>query len=137
MPVLIIGAGRGGDCVPRAKNFRVFFKACRGLCTMVTLQDAGHLQFLDHNSGSLQQSFCVAGRGLSDSRVAAVGGRLAAAFLHEVADTSAGCQPAESNSTRKAARGGVNCSSSAIERLYEERLREARVRYEVQVSGCN
>ncbi|GLI68757.1 hypothetical protein VaNZ11_013210 [Volvox africanus] len=143
VPMLIIGAGRGGDCVPRAKNFRAFFKACRGQCTMVTLQDAGHLQFLDRDSGSLQQSICAAGRGLSNSRVAAVGGKLAAAFLHQVADTSPavmpkGGQPAESNSSNNALRGGgVSCSSSTIERLYEEQLREEGLRYEVQVSGCS
>ncbi|GIL98993.1 hypothetical protein Vretimale_4292 [Volvox reticuliferus] len=143
VPVLIVGARRGGDCVPRAKNYEAFFKACRGQCTRVTLQDAGHLQFLDQ-SDSLQQSICAVGRGLSNSRVAAVSGRLAAAFIHKVAGggpvmaTAGPLPPAESGGSSKTGRRGVSCSSSnALERLYEEQLREAGVRYEVQVSGCS
>lgn len=39
VPVLVVGAGRGGDCVPRMKNFRTFFQACRGMpCVLVSVR---------------------------------------------------------------------------------------------------
>lgn len=44
LPLLVVGAGRGGDCVPRAKGHRAFFQAARGPAVMVRRGwGAGHV----------------------------------------------------------------------------------------------
>lgn len=46
-PVLLVGAGRGGDCVPRAKGSAAFLDACRSPCVQasggVAVRGAGAL----------------------------------------------------------------------------------------------
>ncbi|KXZ42334.1 hypothetical protein GPECTOR_160g116 [Gonium pectorale] len=84
LPALVVGAGRNGDCVPRKANYGAFFEAWPGPSALVTLQDAGHLQFLDP-SPDLQRAVCAAGRGLAPGQVASAAGALAAAFVRGVA----------------------------------------------------
>ncbi|GLC45733.1 hypothetical protein PLESTF_000598900 [Pleodorina starrii] len=130
VPVLLLGAGRGGDCVPKAKSYSAFFAACRGPCALVTLKDAGHLQFLDA-SDSLTRSICATGRGVANTQVAAASGRLAADFIRGVA---AGAAAAGGGGGGQAAAPG-GASAAALERLCREGLGGVGLRYEVQVSG--
>ncbi|KAG2440540.1 hypothetical protein HYH02_010418 [Chlamydomonas schloesseri] len=83
LPALVVGAGRGGDCVPRSKNFRLFYEAWPGPRVLVTLPDAGHLQFLDA-SDRLTQSICATGRGIANAAVAAAAATATAAFARAV-----------------------------------------------------
>ncbi|PNH12680.1 Chlorophyllase-2, chloroplastic [Tetrabaena socialis] len=123
VPMLVVGAGRGGDCVPRAKNFLGFFEACRGPCTMVTLQDAGHLQFLDAGSNSLQL-LCATGRGVRNEDVARAGANLTVAFVGSVRALicSEHPTPVEGCQTSSGATSG-SCGSTYLQALASSPLR--------------
>lgn len=44
LPALVVGAGRGGDCVPRAKNFRAFYEAWPGPRVLVSSAPFGGMR---------------------------------------------------------------------------------------------
>ncbi|KAG2446134.1 hypothetical protein HXX76_000731 [Chlamydomonas incerta] len=101
LPALVVGAGRGGDCVPRAKNFRVFYEAWPGPRALVTLPDAGHLQFLDA-SDRLTQSICATGRGVANAQVAGAAAAATAAFVRGVVAAAAAPGGAGADASRAA-----------------------------------
>jgi len=51
LPVLVLGAGEGGDVVPESGNYRRFMEACSGPLWSVEISGAGHLGFLDKQIG--------------------------------------------------------------------------------------
>ncbi|KAG1662327.1 hypothetical protein FOA52_011485 [Chlamydomonas sp. UWO 241] len=73
MPVLIVGFGHNGDCIPRRVNYSAFFRAASGgrgsggdavgdcIAALVVLRQVGHFQLLDERT-FLQESACSAGR---------------------------------------------------------------------------
>ncbi|KAG2497991.1 hypothetical protein HYH03_004250 [Edaphochlamys debaryana] len=83
LPVLVLGAARGVDCVPKAKGAKAFFQATPGPSALVTLADAGHMQFADRSDGLLQ-SVCATGRARHED-IADTSAALTAAFAWGVA----------------------------------------------------
>ncbi|CAG9462582.1 unnamed protein product [Pedinophyceae sp. YPF-701] len=61
LPMVVVGAGRGGDCAPRDANYTRFYDACTGPAWQLLVRDAGHFQFLDRKS-ALQSAVCAEGR---------------------------------------------------------------------------
>jgi hypothetical protein len=64
VPILLIGAGRNGDCIPRRGNYLAFFNATQhwsSPAALVTLPEAGHFAYLDMLT-PLQESVCSLGR---------------------------------------------------------------------------
>ncbi|KAA6427900.1 MAG: hypothetical protein FRX49_02562, partial [Trebouxia sp. A1-2] len=77
VPLALIGSGLGGDCAPKAANFRqvamnhqsfpcieaslLFYEACTAPAWMVSIEQAGHFQFLDKQS-SMQRAVCAQGK---------------------------------------------------------------------------
>ncbi|KAL3132591.1 hypothetical protein ABBQ32_009124 [Trebouxia sp. C0010 RCD-2024] len=61
VPLALVGSGLGGDCAPKAANFRLFYEACTAPSWMVSVEQAGHFQFLDKQS-SMQRAVCAQGR---------------------------------------------------------------------------
>lgn len=60
-PLLVVGAGRNKDCIPAAGNYAAFYVAAPPPAALLTVRQAGHLQFLDTLT-TLQQSVCGRGR---------------------------------------------------------------------------
>lgn len=52
------GAGIGGDCAPGNSNHNRFYAAAPSVAWAVEVTDAGHFQFLDHQT-TLQQAVCL------------------------------------------------------------------------------
>ncbi|GAX73767.1 hypothetical protein CEUSTIGMA_g1218.t1 [Chlamydomonas eustigma] len=67
MPVLIVGFGRNGDCVPPRSNYKSFLEAAasskslKPMITFALIKQAGHFSLLDELS-FLQQSACSLGK---------------------------------------------------------------------------
>jgi hypothetical protein len=68
--VLVVGAGRNGDCIPAASNYAAFAAAAASLPAAATAAlvapGAGHLQFLDGLS-TLQAAACARPRGIDEA----------------------------------------------------------------------
>ncbi|KAL6762660.1 hypothetical protein V8C86DRAFT_578367 [Haematococcus lacustris] len=60
-PMLVVGAARNTDCVPRGAAYQSFWNSYRGPRALVVLQQAGHFSFLSSLT-LLQQSVCSRGR---------------------------------------------------------------------------
>ena len=58
LPVAVVGASLGGDCVPTGSNYERFFDAAPGVAWEVVIANAGHFQFLDSQT-LLQQAICL------------------------------------------------------------------------------
>lgn len=82
IPTLIIGAGRNRDCVPPFANYQQFFKVMPGPTTLVIMQQAGHLQFLDQMT-TLQQAVCSVGK-VGQGEVPAASAELVTSWLDAV-----------------------------------------------------
>ena len=41
MPLAVLGSGRGGDCVPKNANYRLFYEACTAPAWQLVLEGAG------------------------------------------------------------------------------------------------
>ncbi|KAK9820264.1 hypothetical protein WJX72_008273 [[Myrmecia] bisecta] len=60
VPVAVVGSGLGGDCVPKASNYRLFYDACTAPTWELVIRNAGHFQFLDQQS-AMQRAVCAQG----------------------------------------------------------------------------
>lgn len=68
IPLAVVGAGIGGDCVPPDANYSKFYNAVGDACPAwrVVVGDTGHFAFLDERS-SLMAAICAEGRASPDA----------------------------------------------------------------------
>jgi len=65
-PLAVVGADKGGDgfqaCAPKDHNYAKFYDAATTKAWEILLKDAGHMQFLDTQSGCLACIACAKGQ---------------------------------------------------------------------------
>jgi len=65
-PLAVIGAGKGGSgfqaCAPTKDNYSKFYQAANPPAWQILIPDAGHMQFLDTQSGCLPCFACTKGQ---------------------------------------------------------------------------
>jgi len=63
LPIAIIGGGRNGDCIPTQSNYDRFFEGSQSPLTLeLTIEDAGHFQFLGEKPSMMQTAVCSSGK---------------------------------------------------------------------------